>query len=124
MQRFLGSIRAKAAVVAMAMTVPTVGTIMWLTAPPAAALAPVNPVEVPLAGHPANSGFLVFVEGNVTLRNDESEGTTALGGTLHESGVTPVTEGVVDGVTGPESPVGKVVDETVGAVGGLLHGDR
>jgi choice-of-anchor A domain-containing protein len=67
---------------AMAMTVPTVGTIMWLTARPAAALAPVNPVEVPLAGHPANSGFLVFVEGNVTLRNDESEGTTALGGTL------------------------------------------
>lgn len=46
---------------------------------------------------------------------------TALGGTLNNSGVTEVTEGVVNGVVGPESTVGKVVDETVGTVGGLLH---
>jgi hypothetical protein len=45
---------------------------------------------------------------------------TALGGTLDNAGVTKVTEGVVNGVVGPESPVGKVVDETVGAVGDLL----
>jgi hypothetical protein len=49
---------------------------------------------------------------------------TALGGTLHETGVTEVTEGVVNGVAGPESTVGKVVDETVGVVGGLLGGKR
>jgi hypothetical protein len=49
---------------------------------------------------------------------------TALGGTLHEAGVSEVTESVVNGVAGPESTVGKVVDETVGAVGGLLHGNR
>jgi hypothetical protein len=39
---------------------------------------------------------------------------TALGGTLHETGVTGVTE----------STVGKVVDETAGVVGGLLRGNR
>ena len=49
---------------------------------------------------------------------------TALGGTLGKTGVTGVTEGVVNGAAGPESPVGKVVDETVGAVGGLLGGNR
>ncbi|TYL55643.1 choice-of-anchor A family protein [Nocardioides sp. BGMRC 2183] len=49
---------------------------------PAATLDPVNPVRATVDGHPANSGFLVFVEGDVTLRNDESEGTMALGGDL------------------------------------------
>jgi len=49
---------------------------------------------------------------------------TALGGTLQETGVSGITESVVNGVAGPESTVGKVVDETVGAVGGLLHGNR
>jgi hypothetical protein len=47
---------------------------------------------------------------------------TALGGSLGNSGVTEATEGVVNGVAGPESAVGKVVDEAVGAVGGLLDG--
>jgi hypothetical protein len=47
---------------------------------------------------------------------------TVTGGALDKTGVTGVTEGVVEGVAGPESPVGKVVDETVGAVGGLLDG--
>ncbi|MDX6590226.1 MAG: hypothetical protein QOI84_1500 [Solirubrobacterales bacterium] len=49
---------------------------------------------------------------------------TVTGGALNEAGVTPVTEGVVNGVAGPESPVGKVVDETAGAVGGVLPGTR
>jgi hypothetical protein len=48
----------------------------------------------------------------------------ALGGALDNSGVTEATEGIVNGVAGPESVVGQVVDETVGAVGGLLHGNH
>ncbi|HUC00466.1 MAG TPA: hypothetical protein VMS11_11620 [Solirubrobacterales bacterium] len=47
---------------------------------------------------------------------------TVTGGALEKTGVTEVTEGVANGVVGPESPVGKVVDETVKAVGGLLGG--
>jgi hypothetical protein len=42
------------------------------------------------------------------------------GGNLQGSGVTAVTEGVVNGVAGPESTVGEVVDKTVEAVGGIL----
>ena len=49
---------------------------------------------------------------------------TVTGGALNEAGVTPVTEGVVNGVAGPESPIGKVVDETAGAGGGVLPGSR
>ena len=37
------------------------------TAPPAHALAPVNPVTINVGGHRANSGFLVFVEHDVML---------------------------------------------------------
>jgi hypothetical protein len=48
--------------------------------------------------------------------------TTVTGGALQDSGVTPATEGVVNGVAGPESPVGRVVDETVNSVGGILGG--
>ncbi len=39
-------------------------------------------MRVDLDGHPANSGFLAFVEGDVALNADESEGTLALGGNL------------------------------------------
>lgn len=46
------------------------------------------------------------------------------GGALEKSGVTGVTEGVVDGTLGPESTVGQVVDGAVGAVGGLLQPKR
>ena len=59
------------------------------------------------------------VNGTVT-KVDE----TALGGALGSSSVTEVTEGVVNGTVGPESAVGHVVEETAGAVGGLLHGDH
>jgi hypothetical protein len=47
---------------------------------------------------------------------------TVTGGALEKTGVTGVTEGVVNGVVGPESVVGKAVDETVKTVGGLLGG--
>jgi hypothetical protein len=49
---------------------------------------------------------------------------TATGGTLEKTGVTGVTEGVVDGVAGPESVVGQVVDGAVGTVEGILGGKR
>lgn len=45
---------------------------------------------------------------------------TVTGGALEDSGVTQATEEVVNSVAGPESPVGKVVDETVGTVDGIL----
>lgn len=69
---------------------------------------------------PSTSGTVTSTVNDTVTKVDE----TALGGTLHESGVTTVTEGVVDGVAGPESPVGKVVDETAGAAGNLLPGNR
>lgn len=46
----------------------------------------------------------------------------ATGGTLSETGVTKVTEEVVNGVAGPESVVGKSVDGVGEAVGGLVGG--
>jgi choice-of-anchor A domain-containing protein len=46
------------------------------------AVGPVNPVRVPVSGHPANSGFTVFVEGDIALNADEAEGTVAAGGDL------------------------------------------
>src|SRR6478735_3185069 len=75
--RTLASAVAVLGIVAIGLVLPVGG------APEAAAdVAPVNPVRVDLNGHPANSGFLVFVEGNVALNADESEGTLALGGNL------------------------------------------
>jgi hypothetical protein len=70
------------------------------------------------ASTPTPSAQVTETVNNTVTKVDE----TALGGTLGNSGVTEVTESVVNGVAGPESAVGKVVDETVGAVGGLLHG--
>jgi hypothetical protein len=46
----------------------------------------------------------------------------ALGGTLKETGVTEVTEGVVNGLVGPESVVGKTVNGVGETVSGLLGG--
>lgn len=43
-----------------------------------------------------------------------------LGGTLEKTGVTEVTEGVVNGVAGPETVVGKTVEGVTEAVNGLL----
>jgi hypothetical protein len=65
---------------------------------------------------PSTSGALTETVNTTVNKVDE----TALGST----GVTGVTEGVVNGVAGPESAVGKVVDESVKAVGGLLGGNH
>ncbi len=52
-----------------------------LLASPAAALGAINPVRID-NGDPANSSFTVFIEGDVALGADESEGTIAAGGDL------------------------------------------
>jgi hypothetical protein len=62
------------------------------------------------------SGKAAETVNNTVNQVDES----ALGGTLNDTGATDVTEGAVNGVAGPESPVGKVVDEVTGAVDGVL----
>jgi len=59
--------------------------------------------------------------------NDTVSGVDeASGGALGKTGVTKTSEEAVDGVAGPDSPVGKAVDKTVEsvdeAVGGLLDG--
>jgi hypothetical protein len=58
------------------------------------------------------------------VNNTVSGVDKTLGGTLGETGVTKVTEETVNGVAGPESTVGKAIDETVKTVGGLLGGNR
>lgn len=45
-------------------------------------VGPINPVAFDLNGHPANSNFTVFVQGDVALNADEAEGTVAAGGDL------------------------------------------
>ncbi|HVY97798.1 MAG TPA: hypothetical protein VHA54_12625 [Solirubrobacterales bacterium] len=69
---------------------------------------------------PSTSGAVTETVNGAVNQVDEA----ALGGTLGSTGVTGVTEGVVNGVAGPESTVGKVVDETVNTVGKLLGGNR
>jgi hypothetical protein len=55
-----------------------------------------------------------------TANNTVSQVDGTLGGTLGKTGVTEAAQGVVNGVAGPESPVVHAVDESPGAVGGLL----
>jgi choice-of-anchor A domain-containing protein len=78
----LAVLRRRAGLTAAALALPAV--VLSLSAAPAGAadVAPVNPVSVPVDGHPANQGFLVFVEGDVELAADEAEGTLAAGGDL------------------------------------------
>lgn len=47
---------------------------------------------------------------------------TVTGGALEESGATEVTEEAVNGVAGPESTIGQAVDQTAGAVEGVVGG--
>jgi len=49
---------------------------------------------------------------------------SATGGALGNAGVTETTEEVVNGAAGPKSAVGRTVDRTTQAVGGLPGGDR
>ncbi|PZE66384.1 hypothetical protein DEI83_07135 [Curtobacterium sp. MCBD17_021] len=71
--------RLFAAVLLAAAGLTAAGTTPAQAAP---GVAPVNPVTVPVSGHPANQGFLVFVQGDVRLAADETEGTLAAGGDL------------------------------------------
>ena len=59
-----------------------------------------------------------------TANNTVSQVDETLGGARGETGVTEGAQGVVNGVAGPQSPVGHAVDETIGAVGDLLHPHR
>ncbi|WP_167880272.1 collagen-binding domain-containing protein [Nocardioides guangzhouensis] len=74
--------RARWLALAASSSLAALGVAVVLQPTPASALDPVNPVRVDLDGHAANSGFLVFVEGDVLLDNDEAEGTMAVGGDL------------------------------------------
>ncbi|MET0975830.1 MAG: collagen-binding domain-containing protein [Leifsonia sp.] len=77
-----GRLRRIAALVGVSAVIAMTAAIAGVVSPALADVGPVNPVRVPLDGHPANSGFLVFVEGNAFLNADESEGTIAVGGDL------------------------------------------
>jgi len=58
------------------------------------------------------------------VNNNVSGVDQTLGGALDNTGVTKVTEEVVTGVAGPESPADETVDKVVETVGGLLRGKR
>ena len=103
-----GALWHRVAALSLLCAASVVGVVVAAPAPPAHALDPVNPVRVEIGGHPANSGFLVFVEGDVRLNNDESEGTIAAGGNLHlfrnyqiAAGSVPTPTFTATGDTGP-----------------------
>jgi hypothetical protein len=83
-------------------------------------------IKSPVGGGGDSGGTSQSTSGAVTgAVNETVTGVDeTLGGALSETGVTKVTEEVVNGVAGPESTVGKTVDGTVKAVGGLLGGNR
>lgn len=71
-------------IAALALGVTVIALSAPATAAPGDPIGPFNPVRTPLGqlvdGHAANSGFLVFVEGDTTVNADESEGAMATGG--------------------------------------------
>jgi hypothetical protein len=77
-----------------------------------------GPVETITSG--STSAKVTETVNNTVNQVDE----TVTGGALKETGVTQVTEEVVNGVAGPESVVGKTVDEVGSVVGGLLGGSK
>jgi hypothetical protein len=79
--------------------------------------APTNPEPI---STPTTSKGVTEAVNEVVHGVDE----TVTGGAVGETGVTHVTEEVVNGVAGPESVVGKTVDGVGGAVGGLLGGGK
>jgi hypothetical protein len=78
-------------------------------------------------GSTAGSGSGSSTSGNVANTVNETVhqvDETVTGGALEKTGVTGATEEVVNGVVGPESTVGQVVDGVADTVGGLLHPNR
>ncbi|WP_119696911.1 collagen-binding domain-containing protein, partial [Microbacterium halotolerans] len=79
-----GILQVSAGACALALGIAALTVSTPAAAAPGEAIGPFNPVRTPLGqlvdGHPANSGFLVFVEGDTTVNADESEGTMATGG--------------------------------------------
>jgi hypothetical protein len=71
------------------------------------------------SGSQASGGSGTSTSGAVTgaVNGTVSGVDQATGGALSETGVTEVTEGIVNGVAGPKSTVGETVDKTVEAVG-------
>jgi choice-of-anchor A domain-containing protein len=80
-RRSLSSIAATAAACLLGAGLIALQSTADLTAARGDVIA-LNPVSQPLDGHPANSGFLVFIEGDTTFNADEAEGTIATGGDL------------------------------------------
>lgn len=76
------------------------------------------------AGGGAGGGSSTSGAATGTVNDTVAGVDKVVGGALSETGVTQVTEEVVNGVAGPSSPVGKTVDKVVEAVGGLLGGKR
>lgn len=81
----------------------------------------VEEVVGPVTGGGGSTSAKVTETVNETVNSVDE---TVTGGALQETGVTQVTEEVVNGVAGPESVVGKIVDELGNAVGGLLGGKK
>jgi choice-of-anchor A domain-containing protein/LPXTG-motif cell wall-anchored protein len=79
------------------------GLASILLASPAAALSAINPVRID-DDDPANSSFTVFVEGDVALGADESEGTIAAGGNLTFTTSYNVTANTSATFTTPTAP--------------------
>ena len=78
-----GWVAGAAGSVALAAVVLSTVAVNGAIAAPGDTIGPINPVTQPLSGHPANSGFLVFIEDDTTINADESEGTLATGGDLN-----------------------------------------
>ena len=93
--------------IAGAVCLAFVGLTSLLASAPAEALAPVNPVRLTDSVDPdeaANAGFLVFIEGGVSLGGDESEGTVAAGGDLTFTSNYNVAANLSDTFSTPTAP--------------------
>lgn len=74
------------------------------------------------SGNPSSPGSSPSDSVAGTVNKTVSGVDSATSGALGEAGVTKVTEETVDGVVGPETPMGKTVEKSVETVGGLLGG--
>ncbi|HEY0391738.1 MAG TPA: hypothetical protein VGC63_08520 [Solirubrobacterales bacterium] len=83
-----------------------------------------GPVSLPGTGSSAGSGQSTSGAVTGAVNDTVSGADQAAGGTLGDAGVTKATEEVVNGVAGPESSAGEIVDKVGETVGGLLPGKR